>query len=98
MCARQTTLRYGVWSNTSVFRSEEHTSELQSPQNLVCRLLLEKKSAISPVHLREDLELLLLRSHAELDLADRAVVDFFFLNDRATPEFYPLPQPGALPI
>src|SRR5256885_15593519 len=27
----------------SVFRSEEHTSELQSPCNLVCRLLLEKK-------------------------------------------------------
>src|SRR6202521_6436901 len=26
-------------------RSEEHTSELQSPQNLVCRLLLEKKNA-----------------------------------------------------
>src|SRR2546426_8483073 len=30
-------------------RSEEHTSELQSPCNLVCRLLLEKKK-------REDLE------------------------------------------
>src|SRR2546426_4115742 len=28
---------------TSMFRSEEHTSELQSPCNLVCRLLLEKK-------------------------------------------------------
>src|SRR5437867_11378218 len=27
----------------SVFRSEEHTSELQSPYDLVCRLLLEKK-------------------------------------------------------
>src|SRR5256885_12661683 len=27
----------------SVDRSEEHTSELQSPCNLVCRLLLEKK-------------------------------------------------------
>src|ERR1039457_5273630 len=27
----------------SVIRSEEHTSELQSPCNLVCRLLLEKK-------------------------------------------------------
>src|SRR5256885_11119868 len=26
------------------FRSEEHTSELQSPCNLVCRLLLEKKT------------------------------------------------------
>src|SRR5688500_19185313 len=28
-------------------RSEEHTSELQSPCNLVCRLLLEKKSISS---------------------------------------------------
>src|SRR5688500_20381906 len=30
------------WAS-SVDRSEEHTSELQSPCNLVCRLLLEKK-------------------------------------------------------
>src|SRR2546426_2417682 len=30
-----------------VGRSEEHTSELQSPCNLVCRLLLEKKTALS---------------------------------------------------
>src|SRR5256885_2439017 len=29
-------------------RSEEHTSELQSPCNLVCRLLLEKKKKTSP--------------------------------------------------
>src|SRR5256885_11663894 len=29
-----------------VRRSEEHTSELQSPCNLVCRLLLEKKTSI----------------------------------------------------
>src|SRR5690606_39437471 len=28
---------------TQNFRSEEHTSELQSRENLVCRLLLEKK-------------------------------------------------------
>src|SRR5207244_11681263 len=27
----------------AAFRSEEHTSELQSPDHLVCRLLLEKK-------------------------------------------------------
>src|SRR5256885_12350088 len=37
-------------------RSEEHTSELQSPCNLVCRLLLEKKKKrhqqhASPVHI-----------------------------------------------
>src|SRR5256885_6867620 len=31
-----------VWP-TPTQRSEEHTSELQSPCNLVCRLLLEKK-------------------------------------------------------
>src|SRR5436309_2051795 len=30
------------------FRSEEHTSELQSRENLVCRLLLEKKKKASP--------------------------------------------------
>src|SRR5256885_17192142 len=30
--------------NFFVSRSEEHTSELQSPCNLVCRLLLEKKN------------------------------------------------------
>src|SRR5258708_14692803 len=37
---------------TFLLRSEEHTSELQSPDHLVCRLLLEKKkhipSAITP--------------------------------------------------
>src|SRR5690606_41396241 len=36
--------RYARASNTSsCSRSEEHTSELQSRENLVCRLLLEKK-------------------------------------------------------
>src|SRR5258706_8527706 len=30
------------------FRSEEHTSELQSLTNLVCRLLLEKKKIAAP--------------------------------------------------
>src|SRR2546430_3847811 len=31
-------------------RSEEHTSELQSQSNLVCRLLLEKKKTSSPTY------------------------------------------------
>src|SRR2546426_4356714 len=38
-------------------RSEEHTSELQSPCNLVCRLLLEKK---------KNTEVELLRNHPTL--------------------------------
>src|SRR5256885_11051049 len=33
-----------------VDRSEEHTSELQSPCNLVCRLLLEKKKNKTSLH------------------------------------------------
>src|SRR5437879_10310123 len=39
------------------FRSEEHTSELQSPMYLVCRLLLEKKKKTRPTILRHILEL-----------------------------------------
>src|SRR5256885_10654683 len=37
----------GAFREDGVARSEEHTSELQSPCNLVCRLLLEKKKRIS---------------------------------------------------
>src|SRR2546430_5985215 len=50
----------GPFSTLSCKRSEEHTSELQSQSNLVCRLLLEKKkphySSMAPVvcRLRRD--------------------------------------------
>src|SRR2546430_4270125 len=36
-------------------RSEEHTSELQSQSNLVCRLLLEKKTDFERSHRERDL-------------------------------------------
>src|SRR5438552_12687988 len=36
-------------------RSEEHTSELQSPDHLVCRLLLEKKNHITTAHIARPL-------------------------------------------
>src|SRR2546430_6651424 len=45
---------------TTIGRSEEHTSELQSQSNLVCRLLLEKKKTITmspPVPLRHSVPL-----------------------------------------
>src|SRR2546426_5671491 len=45
-------------------RSEEHTSELQSPCNLVCRLLLEKKKIM--LHMRR----LVLHMEAWLDSID----------------------------
>src|SRR5258708_30018794 len=39
-------------SSLSALRSEEHTSELQSPDHLVCRLLLEKKKTATPQRLQ----------------------------------------------
>src|SRR5256885_6274558 len=39
-----------------ISRSEEHTSELQSPCNIVCRLLLEKKNDLAGIrHRRNEL-------------------------------------------
>src|SRR5215216_7833557 len=49
------TCQSGAWAGTTSrcpWRSEEHTSELQSPDHLVCRLLLEKKKKkIKKLHL-----------------------------------------------
>src|SRR2546427_3202066 len=48
--------------NAARARSEEHTSELQSQSNLVCRLLLEKKKNETP-----------RRAHQAADLPERVV-------------------------
>src|SRR5437764_3058638 len=42
-----------VHSTTAQSRSEEHTSELQSPMYLVCRLLLEKKKKADEIEIFE---------------------------------------------
>src|SRR5258708_9901597 len=39
-------LRFAWAAEKAARRSEEHTSELQSPDHLVCRLLLEKKNLV----------------------------------------------------
>src|SRR5258708_19693891 len=52
-CARLGHLGYRGTASRSCIRktrSEEHTSELQSPDHLVCRLLLEKKKYIPQPH------------------------------------------------
>src|SRR5256885_8091354 len=48
------TIPLAQWVNNVVrmIRSEEHTSELQSPCNLVCRLLLEKKKKRTPTDIQ----------------------------------------------
>src|SRR5256885_12845688 len=50
VCERRIGSQSRLWER----RSEEHTSELQSPCNLVCRLLLEKKKKnYSPLSLTD---------------------------------------------
>src|SRR3712207_8548551 len=47
---RSTPARSSSWRRSARSRSEEHTSELQSRQYLVCRLLLEKKKKNKRAH------------------------------------------------
>src|SRR6266581_3455919 len=79
--------------------SEEHTSELQSPVHLVCRLLLEKKKTNSgrrrtPRSLAHHRSLRQLHNH----LLRGSSESFFFFNDPATTEIYTLSLHAALPI
>src|ERR1019366_5309272 len=83
-------------------RSEEHTSELQSLTNLVCRLLLEKNTRIT-CYLRhcaalvEHLEQRLGINRGETT-ADGNYTLLFFLNVGAPPNFSLLPLHDAFPI
>src|SRR6266566_2615326 len=83
-------------------RSEEHTSELQSPCNLVCRLLLEKKNNIPTCHnaVEEVLSAVFcFHRIAVHDCVERNHVSkVFFFNDTATTEIYTLSLHDALPI
>src|SRR5208283_2120803 len=69
-------------------RSEEHTSELQSHHDLVCRLLLEKKKDVKWERCRPLHEHLLQRasqfSHRP-EPAVRLLLEFFFLMIRRPP-------------
>src|SRR3984957_20418921 len=83
-------------------RSEEHTSELQSRENLVCRLLLERKKEEVAVGLgdpRSELEAIAVAYLIAYVMHDPALVAFvFFFKYRATTEILPLPLRAALPI
>src|SRR2546430_240950 len=78
----------GIGARPRSARSEEHTSELQSQSNLVCRLLLEKKN-------ESNLQSFIASMTQKLTLSDISV---FFFNDTATTEIYTLSLHDALPI
>src|SRR3982750_1405371 len=87
-------------------RSEEHTSELQSRSDLVCRLLLEKKKNKNKSGAKVEITgegcvtvthplNVLLYSHLRSPFF---FFFFFFFNDTATTEIYTLSLHDALPI
>src|SRR5476649_1173601 len=84
-------------------RSEEHTSELQSHSDLVCRILLEKKNALEG---KSGLYFNVLRkTKADPQAYDAAALSrlktlslSFFFNYTATTEIYTLSLHDALPI
>src|SRR6266581_1852103 len=95
-------------------RSEEHTSELQSPVHLVCRLLLEKKNLVNSeqyigldVH-QETNSVVVMDSRVKVVIESilvtkaSTILDFFallfFFNYTATTEIYTLSLHDALPI
>src|SRR5215217_4574276 len=84
-------------------RSEEHTSELQSRQYLVCRLLLEKTKKLDRVQPRATARQAAAQHAAALGLhplgdpGEEGAGHAFFLNDTATTEIYTLSLHDALP-
>src|SRR3954463_16401180 len=85
-----------------IIRSEEHTSELQSHDNLVCRLLLEQKRDVERTAVRLDDQ----STHCSTPVPVRssvasapcappgsAVFGRFFFKNRGTPEISPLSSP-----
>src|SRR6202011_5567965 len=90
-----------AWSSDVCSRSEEHTSELQSLTNLVCRLLLEKKKTETPFPPARNPAARDPRgsrrpqpSRAREPVARAS----FFFNDTAPTEIYTLSLHDALPI
>src|SRR5271163_753652 len=82
-------------------RSEEHTSELQSRSDLVCRLLLEKKKSTDIDNgrsLRDGKWRHPLAAVRQAALSIRPRRDIVFFNDTATTEIYTLALRDALPM
>src|SRR6202789_2548171 len=91
--------RVAALGNTPVLaRSEEHTSELQSLQHLVCRLLLEKirRDRGAPDTQEDDQ----IRPAVRLIPSQGRVISrapIVFFDVRAAPSCQLLPRPGRLP-
>src|SRR5690606_32339968 len=82
-------------SSTALNRSEEHTSELQSRENLVCRLLLEKKKnknskTKSKDNTQYEISLLYTLYMSLTLLSTHSYLFLLVLNHTPTTQFYTL--------
>src|SRR2546430_12036689 len=100
ICSTRRVARYAPagsrWRNaTSPSRSEEHTSELQSQSNLVCRLLLEKKKQrhIPALYLYSYIELVVQGAIGEEPFILRPVRTLFLWFRLLPVLHHPLLQP-----
>src|SRR5579859_7203606 len=79
-------------------RSEEHTSELQSQSNIVCRLLLEKKKYMDGFSTA--ISIIFVPICPKISPPALALLHkfYFFFNETPTTEIYTLSLHDALPI
>src|ERR1022692_1882134 len=99
LSARSKSIR-STGSDRPAGRSEEHTSELPSPCNLVCRLLIEIKRSepTSPAPGGAAPPARAANRSAVFPGKPPGRFFFFFFNDPATTEIHPLSLHDALPI
>src|SRR3954466_1139475 len=81
---------------TCALRSEEHTSELQSHDNIVCRLLLENRTGCRAFPFTTHPVPSKISITSAKSYRVGGMMNFF--NDPATTEIYPLSLHDALPI
>src|ERR1039457_6518483 len=85
-----------------IYRSEEHTSELQSPCNLVCRLLLDKKKLFLLIYSLLNKYCIICCSTSctsVVALKNKGCAfkySSFFLKKAGPPEFSPFPSHASL--
>src|SRR6202051_3029010 len=94
----------------NLVRSEEHTSELQSHEHLVCRLLLGKKRertqqaqppqdrTFDPIEMRKNSRTVFSPACFAVGTGFALIWHIFFFNDTGAAGIYPLSLPVAFPI
>src|SRR5699024_1613043 len=99
-CVGSFPLKYCLYGGSSSARSEEHTSELQSRFDIVCRLLLEKNQVVSSF-ISTSLNLIACTAFVDINffvLLNITFIFFFGFYSLAYSDIFTLSLHDALPI